>query len=143
MSKRQSSSEDISINLTPMIDVVFLLVIFFMVGSKFSESESRINVSVPAVGPMAAAAKAPDDRVVEVVDDGQLMLDGTPVTPQQLVETLEMQVAEYPDLSVIVRASSERSLQSFSEAVYTVRSSGVQKIGMAVKSEAAQRGLRR
>ena len=52
MSVRRQRSEDATINLTPMIDVVFLLVIFFMVGSKFSEAESRIKVNVPSVGEM-------------------------------------------------------------------------------------------
>ncbi len=50
MAIRRPRTEDATINLTPMIDVVFLLVIFFMVGSKFSEAESRIKVNVPMVG---------------------------------------------------------------------------------------------
>ncbi|MEM0925953.1 MAG: biopolymer transporter ExbD [Planctomycetota bacterium] len=142
-SQRKTAPEDISINLTPMIDVVFLLVIFFMVGSKFSESESRISVSVPTVGPVSAAAQTPDERVVEVIDDGRLLLDGQPVTPEQMMETLRSLVQGYPDLSVVVRANSDRSLQSFADAVHRVRASGVEKIGMAVKSDPAGGGFRR
>ncbi|MEO1618516.1 MAG: biopolymer transporter ExbD [Planctomycetota bacterium] len=142
MGKSKQSPEDVSINLTPMIDVVFLLVIFFMVGSKFSESESRINVSVPAVGSVAAAARTPDDRVVEVVDEGQVLLDGEVVSPEQLIEILQAQVTSYPELNVLVRANSDRSLKIFAETIHNVRSSGVQKIGIAVKSDDANRRLR-
>ena len=71
MSNRRVKAEDVTINLTPMIDVVFLLVIFFMVGSKFSEAESRINVQVPSVGEMRSLSRTPDERVVEVTADGQ------------------------------------------------------------------------
>lgn len=132
MSKRRFS-EEITINLTPMIDVVFLLVIFFMVGTKFSESESRINVSVPAVGSASAMSRTPDERIVELTADGQTLLDGTTVTRQELSEILRGQFSEYPDLKVVVRADSSGSLQGFAEAVHTVRQTGVRQIGIAVK----------
>lgn len=133
MGKRSRASEEVTINLTPMIDVVFLLVIFFMVGTKFSESESRIDVSVPAVGPMNAIARVPDERVVELSADGSVILDGRSVTQDELSQILKQQYAAYPDLKVVVRADSARSLQEFAETVHVVRSSGVQQIGIAVK----------
>ncbi len=77
MSVRRQRSEDATINLTPMIDVVFLLVIFFMVGSKFSEAESRIKVNVPSVGEMRSMTRAPDERIVAIGLDGSITLDGT------------------------------------------------------------------
>ena len=66
MSRRRSITEDASINLTPMIDVVFLLVIFFMVGSHFGDAEGRIDVSVPGVGELNSMTRVPDERLVEV-----------------------------------------------------------------------------
>ena len=83
MANRNRSQEDVTINLTPMIDVVFLLVIFFMVGTKFSESESRINVSVPSVGPMNAISRVPDERVIELTAEGKVLLDGEAVTNER------------------------------------------------------------
>ncbi len=144
MAKRCRSSEEVTINLTPMIDVVFLLVIFFMVGTKFSESESRINVSVPAVGPMNAISRVPDERVVELTTDGVVLLDGQAVSKEQLSQTLAQQYAAYPDLKVVVRADGAGSLQGFAETVHVVRAAGVQQIGIAVRSEgAASAGIRR
>lgn len=140
MAKRNRSSEDVTINLTPMIDVVFLLVIFFMVGTKFSESESRIDVSVPSVGPMNAMSRAPDDRVVELTADGNVTLDGQIVTNEQLIQILADQYAQYPDLKVVLRADSEGSLQGFAETLHTVRRSGVAQIGIAVKVDTAGGG---
>jgi biopolymer transport protein ExbD len=140
MAKRCRSNEEVTINLTPMIDVVFLLVIFFMVGTKFSESESRINVSVPAVGPMDAISRVPDERVVELTTDGVVLLDGRAVSKQELSQTLAQQYAAYPDLKVVVRADGAGSLQGFAETVHVVRAAGVQQIGIAVRSEAAASG---
>ncbi|MDV6033325.1 biopolymer transporter ExbD [Stieleria sp.] len=140
MAKRNRSDDDVTINLTPMIDVVFLLVIFFMVGTKFSESESRIDVSVPSVGPMHAISRVPDERVVELTADGNVLLDGQVVNNEQLAEILASQYAQYPDLKVVVRADSAGSLQGFAETIHTVRRSGVAQIGIAVKVDAGGGG---
>ncbi|MCD0459890.1 ExbD/TolR family protein [Roseiconus lacunae] len=133
MGKRNRSNEDVTINLTPMIDVVFLLVIFFMVGSKFSESESAIDVSVPAVGPANPISRVPDDRVVSLTRDGQIMLNDQPVTKDQLVQQLTNEFSQYPALNVIVRADSDTPIQQYASIALLVRQSGVKKIAMAVK----------
>ena len=130
---RRRQSEDVTINLTPMIDVVFLLVIFFMVGSKFSEAESRMNVSVPSVGQLRSIARTPDDRVVEVTADGVIALDGQNVTLPQLAGELRMQVQNYPGLKVVVRADASSSLQHYFEVLHAVKSSGVEQMGVAAR----------
>ena len=51
--------EQPTLNLTPMIDIVFLLIIFFMVGTKFSELERKIGLKVPEVAGAEALTAAP------------------------------------------------------------------------------------
>jgi biopolymer transport protein ExbD len=144
MAKRSRSREEVSINLTPMIDVVFLLVIFFMVGSKFSESESRINVTVPAVGQMQAMSRIPDERIVEVTAEGTINLDGKPISMEQLAQTLENQRAQYPGLKVAVRGDGASSFQRIAEVLHVVRRSGIEQLGIAAKVDpGGGGGLRR
>ncbi len=131
-----------SINMTPMIDVVFLLVIFFMVGTKFSESESRIDVTVPSVGQMQSIARVPDERVVEVTQEGAITLDGQVVTMEQLAVTLQQQHASYPGLKVAVRGDGNSSFQQIAEVLHVVRSTGVEKLGLAARVDTGG-GLRR
>lgn len=133
MSTRRERSEDATINLTPMIDVVFLLVIFFMVGSKFSEAESRIKVNVPTVGEMQSITRAPDERVVAIAIDGSLSLDDQPITLSQLTSELRAQHESYPGLKVAVRGEASGSLQQTVEVLHAVRSSGVDQIGISTQ----------
>ena len=133
MAIRQERAEDATINLTPMIDIVFLLVIFFMVGSKFSEAESRINVNVPSVGEMRSIARVPDERVVIVANDGTVTLDDTPMAIDQLAATLKQQHDAYPKLKVAVRGDGESSFQRIAEVLHAVRSSGVEQMGLSAK----------
>jgi biopolymer transport protein ExbD len=132
MAKHQKS-EDVTINLTPMIDVVFLLVIFFMVGSKFSEAESRIKVNVPSVGQMQSIARVPDERVVAIAVDGTITLDENPMTLAQLTETLRGEHANYPGMKVAVRGEASGSVQQMVEVLHAVRVAGVDQIGIATK----------
>lgn len=133
MAARRANSEQASINLTPMIDVVFLLVIFFMVGSKFSEAESRIKVNVPAAGQMRSITRAPDERVVAIAIDGSLTLDDQPISLAELTSQLRDQHQNYPGLKVAVRGEATGSLQQTVEVLHAVRSSGVQQIGISTQ----------
>ncbi|TWT80111.1 biopolymer transport protein ExbD [Planctomycetes bacterium CA13] len=134
MAIQRERSEDATINLTPMIDVVFLLVIFFMVGSKFSEAESRINVNVPSVGELRSITRTPDERVVVVDNEGTITLDDQPVSIELLKQTLGQQHANYPALKVAVRGDGESSFQRVAEVLHAVRSSGVEQVGLSAKS---------
>ena len=133
MTVRRERSEDATINLTPMIDVVFLLVIFFMVGSKFSEAESRIKVNVPSIGEMRSITRTPDERIVAIDLDGSITLDGTPVTLSQMTDVLRGQHANYPGLKVAVRGEANGPLQQTVEVLHAVRMSGVDQIGLSTK----------
>ena len=133
MSNRRQNTEEVTINLTPMIDVVFLLVIFFMVGSKFSEAESRIKVNVPTIGQMRSITRAPDERIVAIGVDGTISLDGDPLSLTQLTQTLREQHANYPGLKVAVRGEATGSLQQTVEVLHAVRSSGVDQIGISTQ----------
>jgi biopolymer transport protein ExbD len=134
MSRRRRMAEDASINLTPMIDVVFLLVIFFMVGSHFGEAEGRIEVSVPGVGELRSMTRVPDERTVEVTGDGMITLDSQFVSEQQLAEQLRFAFNQYPDVKVAVRGDGQASFQRIAEVLQVIRSTGVKQMGIAARS---------
>ena len=70
-----------AINLTPMIDIVFLLIIFFMVSTKFSELnevERDLAINVPTVSDATALTAAPNKRLVEVSKDCLLYTSPSP-----------------------------------------------------------------
>lgn len=134
MPRRRENSEDATINLTPMIDVVFLLVIFFMVGSKFGEAESQMKVDLPTAGISGAISRMPDQRVVAIAIDGSVALDDVPMPIPQLTETLRVAVTNFPETRVSVRAPSDLSLQQLTSTMHAVKSAGIRQISIATKS---------
>ncbi len=133
MTNSRSKTEEATINLTPMIDVVFLLVIFFLVGSEFSEAESKIPVNVPTAGQMQAITRGPDELIVEIAVDDSVSLNGETMELDPLRTKLNQYYTSYPDVKVIVRGEATGSLQRTVEVLQTVRRSGIQNIGISTK----------
>jgi len=97
-------------NMTPMIDVVFLLIIFFLVSSQLARQEVAIDLKLPE----AASGQRPVDQsvapvTVNVLPDGSVLLSGAKVLPQQLQHRLQVE-AEQSEKSLEVRIRGDRSV---------------------------------
>jgi biopolymer transport protein ExbD len=97
-----------AISLTPLIDVVFILLVFFMLASSFIDWRS-ITLATPA--PAGASASMDGAMLVELRADGTLRLSGEVMTPEQLAGRLRQRLAEAPDQRVLVRAGRGVALQ--------------------------------
>lgn len=125
--------EQPTLNLTPMIDIVFLLIIFFMVGTKFTELERKITLEVPQVSDVGALAPAPEKRVINVYRDGRIRLDRQDVNLDQLTERLSTARAEYAGLGVVVRGDADGTFQNVAEVLNACRSAGIAEMGISVR----------
>jgi biopolymer transport protein ExbD len=126
--------EQPAMNMTPMIDVIFQLIIFFMVGTSFTQPENRIDLKIPAISNTARpATPPPDKKVVNVYQDGRVYLDGQTLTLEQLTSTLAAARSQYKSLGVTIRGDATLSLQRTAEVLQAVRRAGVADMGIAVK----------
>jgi biopolymer transport protein ExbD len=130
--KSQSTDEAPTINLTSMIDVLFLLIIFFMVGTRFNESEKRINLNLPKVNGAAAMIAGPTNRVVSIDREGRVRLDGRELGLGQLSDELKRLVAQYRDLQVDLRGDGGVVLQRFGEVTDVIKTSGVSQVNLVM-----------
>jgi biopolymer transport protein ExbD len=127
------SDEQPSMNLTPMIDCVFNLLIFFMVGTRFADMERKIELKVPHVSSVGALSPAPERRVIHVYRDGHIALDHQPLTLDQLASQLAAARREYADLGVIVRGDAEGTFQNVADVLSTCRQAGISDLGISVR----------
>ena len=124
--------EEPSINMTPMVDVVFQLILFFLLGTKFTEMERKIGLEIPQVTETKSLTAAPDRQVVNIYRDGGLTLDGAPVTLDDLVPQLASRRSQYGDLEVLVRGDAKGQFQRVAEVLTACKRAGVQELGIAV-----------
>lgn len=93
--------------MAPMIDVVFLLLIFFIVTWNYARFETELDVSVP----VAEAGTDPDRTVGEIIvnvrQNGEIVLNSVVITEDQLFEKLNTIAGYYKDQAVILRGDGE------------------------------------
>lgn len=65
-------------DLTPMIDVVFLMLVYFMVTTELIKQETDLGIQLPSEAPPAATAELPSKHTVDVLPDGSILLNGGP-----------------------------------------------------------------
>ena len=135
MPLRTQLDEQPSLNLTSMIDVLFLLIIFFMVGTKFTEMERKIGLKVPQVSNIEALTSAPEKKVVNVYRDGQISLDRETVTLDELSRRLISARSQYEDLGVLVRGDGSGEFHYVAEVLNACRKAGITELGVAVTTE--------
>jgi biopolymer transport protein ExbD len=130
--------DESSLNLTPMIDVVFLLIIFFMVGSRFSEineAERDISLSLPAVQHSEMLTQPPRSRIINVYADGRVTLDQEPVSLPELAARLVRARSDYRQTSVVIRGDGNALHQFVADVLATCRQAQIHDLSIAVRSQ--------
>ncbi|MDX1963431.1 MAG: biopolymer transporter ExbD [Pirellulales bacterium] len=124
--------EEPTLNLTPMIDVIMTLIIFFMVATKFTEEERSIDLRLPtAKSSNSEAASALTPKVVNVQADGGIFLGAQSVSLEQLTLQLTQLRIQQPKIQVIVRGDQFTTHGRMAEVYHAVRQAGVPELGIA------------
>lgn len=132
MNLQQERKEDLDVNITPLIDIVFLLLIFFMVSTTF-ERESEIDVTLPQ-----ATIDAPQEQneVIEVVisSQGEFYVNGKRVINKQ-VSTLKQALLKVAngreDPPIIISADAKATHQSVVTVMDAARQLGFVHLSFA------------
>lgn len=109
---RNKKKEELQLNLTPLIDVVFLLLIFFMVSTSFKK-ESKISLDLPEANG-EIAEKLPEVIEISINKDGEVFVNGEGLINRQL-ETIKdaiTQVANDPATPLVINADAQAPYQS-------------------------------
>ena len=115
--------------LTPLIDVVFLLLVFFMLASRFDrEALLPLVVRAKADTETVVAPSDSDSLVVEIGDDGQARIAGRPVASREI--EAEAAAAARDERSVRVRAAAEAGLQSIVDVLAAIGKSGARDVAL-------------
>lgn len=124
---RDSSADGVAIDMTPIIDMVFLLLIFFLVATTFHQEEREMQIALPfarASGPISAALK---EIIINVDATGQIYVGGRGVTPEQLGGLIAEAVKQNPDQKVTVRGDRNATYAHVVAALDVCKAHGIQE----------------
>jgi biopolymer transport protein ExbD len=122
-----------SLNLTSMIDVLFLLIIFFMVATKFDQLERNIDVAVPEVSQAGEDDAPPEPIIVTVQANGSVGIGGEVVTIEQLISRLAAARTPRGEPAVVIRGDAECAFQHIASTLAACRQAGISELGITVR----------
>ncbi len=124
------------INITSLIDVMFLLLIFFMVTSTF-RNQPAINLVLPRSSTASETVDTP--TILFLTDSGQVYLNDTPLAREDLAKALEQLHATTSDDRIVLRADENASHGRVVEMIDTIKQSGFTRVSLSAKQPAASR----
>ncbi len=131
MRKRRAKAEEESeVNMTPMLDVVFIMLIFFIVTASFVK-ESGIEVNRPDAA--TAEKKERGNILVAISETGQIWIDKRQVDPRALRANIERLHAENPQGAVIIQADEESKNKLLVQVMDAARLAGVDNVSLAAE----------
>jgi len=133
----EPDSEMAEINVTPLVDVMLVLLIIFMIAAPLLHP--GIEVALPSADAPALPLRVEDPLVVSINRDGIVYLQETPVHPSQLVERLLPVLEARGDDTVLIKGDREVDYGQVVEVLDILQQGGVTNLGMVT----ADPGLRR
>jgi len=97
-----------SLNLTPLIDVVFLLLIFFLVATQFAQDDQQLPIKLPSAQSAVPMTIEPEEIVVHIARDGSMMVRGKLVDISELEALLRQSVVDNPIQQIVVLRGDKR-----------------------------------
>jgi biopolymer transport protein ExbD len=115
-----------SLTITPLIDVVFLLLIFFLVSSRFAEEERELELNLPSVSEALPATAQPDELVVNIDKQGRYFIDGSFRQVEQVEQILRRAQTNNPlTQTVVIRADKQAEWECVAIAMNLCKKVGI------------------
>jgi biopolymer transport protein TolR len=136
MAFEQSSSSDSSIsqiNVTPLVDVMLVLLVIFMVTAPILQQGVSVDVPKVAAGPLTGEE---EQLVVNVAKGGKLYLNDTALGPSELAAKLAAIAGARPDRQVYVRADQTVPYGEVMAVIGSIRDAGLARVGLVTEPPA-------
>jgi biopolymer transport protein ExbD len=130
MARFSRREDDAEINLTPMLDVVFIMLIFFIVTATF--------IKEPGVDPLRPDAETAERKpgvamLVGITSNNEIWIDNSRVQPQAVRGNLERLVAENPMGGLVVQADRGAKNSVLMEVLQAARSAGIERVAVSTE----------
>jgi biopolymer transport protein ExbD len=125
------AKKSIGFDLTPLIDVVFLLLIFFMLTTTFINVESGVKVNLPS-GDFAAVNET-QNVVVSITENNTLYVNNILVDPDRLSERVREEIGDDPDALVILESDQNVLHGKVVRVMDLIKKGGAERIAIATK----------
>ena len=127
---RRRKTEQSEVNMTPMLDVVFIMLIFFIVTASFVK-EAGVDVNRPLA--QTAIAKDKGNILIAITENGQIWIDRRQVDPRSLRASIERLHGENPQGAIVIQADRLSQNHLLVAVMDAAKAAGVNKVAIAAE----------
>ena len=139
--RNEGSKVNSNINVTPMVDVMLVLLIIFMVITPMLQNKVAVDMAkVENPTPMPDADKE-DAIVVAITRDGGVFLGQNKVAPSELGAKVRDRLADTPGKEIFIRADARAQYRAVEDAIDAVRTAGVDEVGLLTQKREGAGGM--
>jgi len=120
------------INITPMLDLAYVLLVIFILMTTATVQGLKVNLPRASTAPSLAR---PQTKAITINNEGKIFLDTIPITLPELEQRLNAQRALTPDFPVVVRGDSATQYQVVMDVLDVLGRVGISQIGLATKPQ--------
>ncbi len=136
--RKHQQLEGLGIQIAPLVDVLILLLAFFVISWKFSRFETQIDISLPAAEKGQSLDRAYNEIIVNVHKDGRVVVDSAEYDEPKLLSRLQPIAKINPNVAVIVRGDRTTPYEHIVNVLDTCKKAGVWNVYfMTVRPEQA------
>ena len=117
----------VSIDLTPIIDMVFLLLIFFLVATTFHQTEREMQIALPVASSAGPISTTLRELIINVDQDGSIIISGKTIDPEDLRIIISDAVALNPEQKITVRGDQNTAYSNIIRVLDICKGSGIQE----------------
>lgn len=131
--RRTPTLENPPFPLAPMIDVVFLLLCFFVTSQLFAQWEAEIEITLPTAQTGQTPQRLPGEVILNIRKDGAVIVNGRLFDDQQLRELLTRLVSLFPGQPVVIRADRDTAYEHIIRVLDQCRQADIWNISFATR----------
>ena len=124
-----------TIQMAPLIDIVFLTLIFFMVTSVYATLESEVDIQLPTADTALQGERTQGEIFINLRKDGSIVVNERTLTLEELQETLDRVAVYFPGGAVIVRGDRGAALGQAVQILDCCRKADIQNVAFAALPE--------
>ncbi len=129
--RARAQPESSGFQIAPMIDIVFLLLIFFLVTWNFSKDEMELDVQVPTAREGKESRRAVGEVILNVKADGSVVMNRREMNTEELEAALAKIQSLYPDQAVVLRGDETTEYSRIVEVLDVCRSANIWNVAFA------------
>ncbi len=131
--REHTTTKQAEMQLAPMIDVVFLLLIFFIVSWNFARFEAEVNISVPEAETAEQTPRTPGEIIINVTQEGEIKVNNQVLSEDELYEKLKRVADLFKDQPVILRGDREAEFAYVMVVLDTCQKAGIWNVAFAAE----------